>query len=152
MRRLVGVLRRRGRHSRTRSGFGDIDRLLEEIYRASHGGSDQLRAFGPCARDGARRLPGCPEALTNVVRHAGVDHAGAGTRGLDGALVPVVGYGPPTRPVKPIESGGHGISGMEERVSLYGGTLMPARPMTAVIESRQYSRSIGRGSDASRNR
>ena len=41
----------------------------------------------------------------------------------DGALVLVVGNGPPTRPVEPIEGGGHGISGMEERASLYGGTL-----------------------------
>jgi signal transduction histidine kinase len=35
----------------------------------------------------------------------------------------VVGNGPPTRPVEPIEGGGHGISGMTERASLYGGSL-----------------------------
>ena len=34
-----------------------------------------------------------------------------------------LGNGPPTREVEPIEGGGHGISGMEERASLYGGSL-----------------------------
>jgi signal transduction histidine kinase len=63
------------------------------------------------------------EALTNVVRHAGVDRAQMTLEASDGALSIVVGNGPPTREVEPIEGGGHGISGMEERASLYGGSL-----------------------------
>jgi signal transduction histidine kinase len=63
------------------------------------------------------------EALTNVVRHAGVERAMLKLDASDGALSIIVSNGPPTRTVEPMEGGGHGISGMEERVSLYGGRL-----------------------------
>ena len=125
MRRLVGVLRE-GDDSLTQPapGLGDIDRLVEEISRAGPvtGGSDQLRQFPDRVPPGmalaAYRV--VQEALTNVVRHAGVDEAELTLEASDGALVLIVGNGPPTRPVEPIEGGGHGISGMEERASRYG--------------------------------
>ncbi|HWL50657.1 MAG TPA: sensor histidine kinase [Acidimicrobiia bacterium] len=126
MRRLVGVLRE-GDDSLTQPapGLDDIDRLVEEIARA--GVTVGVSSSGPLDRVppgmalAAYRV--AQEALTNVVRHAGVDKAELTLEASDGALVLVVGNGPPTRPVEPIEGGGHGISGMEERASLYGGSL-----------------------------
>lgn len=126
MRRLVGVLRE-GDDSLTQPapGLGDIDRLVEEISRAGVTvevtSSGHLDRVPPGMALAAYRV--AQEALTNVVRHAGVDQAELTLEASDGALVLVVGNGPPTRPVEPIEGGGHGISGMEERASLYGGTL-----------------------------
>ena len=126
MRRLVGVLRE-GEDSLTQPapGLDDIERLVEELRRA--GLEVEVSRFGPLDRVppgmavAAYRV--AQEALTNVVRHAGVDRAELTLGASDGALVVVVGNGPPTRPVEPIEGGGHGIPGMEERASLYGGSL-----------------------------
>ena len=127
MRRLVGVLRE-GDDSLTQPapGLGDIDRLVDEISRAGVTvgvtSSGRLDRVPPGMALAAYRV--AQEALTNVVRHAGVDEAELTVEASDGALVLVVGNGPPKRPVEPIEGGGHGISGMEERASLYGGTLI----------------------------
>ncbi|MET0565702.1 MAG: sensor histidine kinase [Acidimicrobiia bacterium] len=126
MRRLVGVLRE-GEDSLTQPapGLDDIERLVEEVRRA--GLEVEVSRSGPLDRVppgmavAAYRV--AQEALTNVVRHAGVDRAELTLGASDGALVVVVGNGPPIRPVEPIEGGGHGISGMEERASLYGGSL-----------------------------
>ena len=126
MRRLVGVLRE-GEDSlkQPAPGLEDIDRLVEEISRAGVTvgvtSSGHLDRVPPGMALAAYRV--AQEALTNVVRHAGVDQAEMTLEASDGALVLVVGNGPPTRPVEPIEGGGHGISGMVERASLYGGTL-----------------------------
>jgi signal transduction histidine kinase len=126
MRRLVGVLRE-GDDSLTQPapGLGDIDRLVEEVARAGVTvgvtSSGHLDRVPPGMALAAYRV--AQEALTNVVRHAGVDEAELKLEASDGALVLVVGNGPPTRPVEPIEGGGHGISGMKERASLYGGSL-----------------------------
>ena len=126
MRRLVGVLRE-GDDSLTEPApsLGDINRLVEEISRAgvtvgvtSSGKLDQVP---PGMALAAYRV--AQEALTNVVRHAGVDEAELTIEASDGALSIVVGNGPPIRPVEPIEGGGHGIAGMKERAFLYGGTL-----------------------------
>lgn len=126
MRRLVGVLRE-GDDSLTEPapGLDDIERLVGEVGRA--GLDVEVRRSGPLERVppgmalAAYRI--AQEALTNVVRHAGVDRAEMTLEASDGALSIVVGNGPPTREVEPIEGGGHGISGMEERASLYGGSL-----------------------------
>jgi signal transduction histidine kinase len=126
MRRLVGVLRE-GEDSLTEPapGLDDIERLVEEVGGA--GLDVEVSRSGPLERVppgmalAAYRV--AQEALTNVVRHAGVDRAELTLEASDGALLIVVGNGPPIRPVEPIEGGGHGISGMEERASLYGGSL-----------------------------
>jgi signal transduction histidine kinase len=61
------------------------------------------------------------EALTNVIKHSGSDRASVqlryGDRGLELEIVDH-GNGAPTVP-----STGHGLVGMRERVSLFGGTL-----------------------------
>jgi signal transduction histidine kinase len=66
------------------------------------------------------------EALTNVVRHAGVDHVRLSLECSDDELSVIVENGPPTRPVDHIEGGGHGLAGMRERASIYGGSLTTA--------------------------
>jgi signal transduction histidine kinase len=63
------------------------------------------------------------EALTNVVRHAGVQRAELGLAVSEGGLTLVVSNGPAEAPGEGHEGGGHGLAGMRERVSLYGGTL-----------------------------
>ena len=127
MRRLVGVLRE-GDDSVTEPapGLTDIDRLVGELERAGlevdvhrSGSLDEVPAGMAVA---AYRV--AQEALTNVVRHAGVDRADLTLDASDGALSIVVLNGPPTRTVEPIEGGGHGIAGMEERASIFGGSLV----------------------------
>jgi signal transduction histidine kinase len=126
MRRLVGVLRE-GEDSQTEPapGLDDVERLVAEMERAGLEvdlqTSGALDAVPPGMALAAYRV--IQEALTNVVRHAGVERATLKLDASDGALSIVVSNGPPTRTVGPMESGGHGISGMEERVSLYGGRL-----------------------------
>jgi signal transduction histidine kinase len=63
------------------------------------------------------------EALTNVVRHAGVDRARLRHEADDEGLSLIVINGPASTPVDPVVEGGHGIQGMRERAGLYGGTL-----------------------------
>lgn len=126
MRRLVGVLRE-GEDALTEPapGLDDIERLVEEVGRAGLDveviRSGSLERVPPGMALAVYRV--AQEALTNVVRHAGVDKAELTLEVADGALSIVIGNGPPTRPVEPIEGGGHGLSGMEERASLYGGSL-----------------------------
>jgi signal transduction histidine kinase len=126
MRRLVGVLRE-GEDLLTAPApsLDDIERLVEELGRAGLdvgvSRSGHLDRVPPGMALAAYRV--AQEALTNVVRHAGVDRAVLALEASDGALSIVVENGPPTRPVEPMEGGGHGISGMEERASLYGGSL-----------------------------
>jgi signal transduction histidine kinase len=129
MRRLVGVLRG-GEEAATQPapGISDIDRLVEEMDRA--GLTVDVMRRGETAR-----LPAglslavyriVQEALTNVVRHAGVDHVRLSLECSDDELSVIVENGPPTRPVDHIEGGGHGLAGMRERASIYGGSLTTA--------------------------
>ncbi|WP_189043850.1 sensor histidine kinase [Micromonospora sonchi] len=65
------------------------------------------------------------EALTNVLKHAGV---GAGVEvtlahGAGAVELRVVDDGRGGGPVAPTPPGGHGLIGMRERVSVYGGSL-----------------------------
>jgi signal transduction histidine kinase len=129
MRRLVGVLRG-GEESATQPapGMSDVDRLVEEMNRAG--------LTVDVAREGdMARLPAglslaayriVQEALTNVVRHAGVDRVRLSIECTDEELTVVVENGPPTRPVDHIVGGGHGLAGMRERASLYDGSLTAA--------------------------
>lgn len=126
MRRLVGVLRE-GDDPLTQPapGLGDIEPLVDELKRA--GLEVDVSRSGPLETVPAGMAVAvyriAQEALTNVVRHAGVDRAELILDAADDGLSIVVSNGPPTRPVQLMSGGGHGISGMEERASLYGGTL-----------------------------
>ena len=65
------------------------------------------------------------EALTNVLKHAGPAPTEVLVRYLDRELqIQVTDHGPPTLPAESgRKGGGHGLIGMRERVTLYGGQL-----------------------------
>jgi signal transduction histidine kinase len=120
MRRLLGVLRDDDQPSRTPApGLATLDRLLEQTAQA--GVRVELTTIGdpwllPAGIDlSAYRI--VQEALTNVVKHA---HSAT--------CVLVIRYGTGDVTIEVTDHGrggpmgsGHGITGMRERVRLYGG-------------------------------
>jgi signal transduction histidine kinase len=129
MHRMLGVLRVQnagGPERQPNPGVGDLERL---IARTREAGLDATLAIeGP-----VRELPPgvglsvyriVQEALTNVIRHAGAEHAVVTLSYSPDALGVTVlddGVGPPAEVNG--SSGGHGLVGMRERVALFGGRL-----------------------------
>jgi signal transduction histidine kinase len=124
LRHMLGVLRDAG--DAPLAPQPGLDRLDELLTNARSAGVDvHLR------RDGVRGLPPgldlaayrvVQEALTNVVKHVGPTRVSVSLEHRPDALViEVVDDGPPRPAGLP---GGHGLVGMRERVSLYGGTLL----------------------------
>jgi signal transduction histidine kinase len=125
MRRLFGVLRSDGEvpDLTPQPGLGELERLLEQVRTAGmrvalevEGEPDVL---SPGADLAAFRI--VQEALTNTLRHAGARDATVRLRyGADELEVVVEddGVGP-----NGAASGGHGLIGIRERVSLYGGSV-----------------------------
>jgi signal transduction histidine kinase len=69
------------------------------------------------------------ESLTNVLKHAGAGARASVTIACSGGSVSVSVYDDGAGPAAPAASGAHGIVGMRERVTLYGGSLRTgARP------------------------
>jgi signal transduction histidine kinase len=103
-----------------------LERLDELLANARAAGVDVH-----LSRDGVTGLPPgldlaayrvVQEALTNVVKHVGPTRVSVSLEHRPDALViEVVDDGPPRPAGLP---GGHGLVGMRERVSLYGGTLL----------------------------
>jgi signal transduction histidine kinase len=63
------------------------------------------------------------EALTNVIKHSGSDHASVAlSYGEERLELEIVDHGQGDGPAQPARSG-HGLVGMRERVALFGGTL-----------------------------
>jgi len=131
MRNIVGVLRTDGDDSGERApqpGMHDLPALVEQMREA--GLRTQLWIEG----DGPRLPPGLDlaayrliqEALTNSLRHAGMDaRAWVTVRHEPGALSVRVeddGRGPVPEPANG-DRPGHGLVGIRERVALYGGML-----------------------------
>lgn len=125
MRRLFGVLRRDGDSPdlAPQPGLGELERLLEQIRAA--GLPVELEVKG----DPVELPPGTDlaafrivqEGLTNTLRHAGECAASVRLDYGDEELEVVVeddGVGP-----NGTRSGGHGLVGIQERVSLYGGSV-----------------------------
>jgi signal transduction histidine kinase len=125
LRRMLGVLRDdSGASYAPAPGLADLDRLVRDVVTA---GLPVDVAF-----DGARTEipPGVDftayrivqEALTNVLKHAGPAHARV-----------VIGYEPSVVRIEVVDDGrgvngrasegGHGLMGMRERVSVYGGSF-----------------------------
>ncbi|HEY1639459.1 MAG TPA: sensor histidine kinase [Streptosporangiaceae bacterium] len=131
MRLLVGVLRSPGDHPAELSpvpGLADLGRLIADAAAAGVTAevevAGEARPLTPAADLSAYRI--VQEALTNVVRHAGPTRAlvRISFRPQD-VRVEVTDDGPrgSSPPVMPRAGGGHGLIGMRERMSLFGGEL-----------------------------
>jgi signal transduction histidine kinase len=128
MRRLVGELQTDGvpYSLAPQPGLGEINQLL--AHARSAGVSTDLRVDGPPLPLPAG-LDLCAyrivqEALTNTIKHAAPAHADINVCWHPSHLELTIsddggGAGTPTLP-----DGGHGLLGMRERVSLYGGSLL----------------------------
>jgi signal transduction histidine kinase len=123
MRRLVGMLRDDAGDTTPQPGLGQLDALLDQVREA--GLPVELTVVGaprplPAGVDlAAYRI--VQEGLTNVLKHAGPAHARLTLRYAKHEMeLEVVddGRGPVNGAV-----GGHGLAGMRERVTVFGGTL-----------------------------
>ena len=126
MRRLLAVLREpRDEHGRyPQPGVGQLPALADSVRAA--GLTVDLVVDGdhgalPAAVDvSAYRI--VQEALTNVLKHAGPAHAEVAVGCADGAVtIEVTDDGPGVTAAA--GSGGQGLTGMRERVSIFGGEL-----------------------------
>jgi signal transduction histidine kinase len=130
MARLLGMLREDGAEIglTPAPGLADLATLVEGARRSGMDVDLQLDGF-------PRPLPPGPElsvyrivqeALTNIRKHAGRSHAAVHVTCSDTAIVAEVDDdGAPEPTVDAAVPGtGHGLIGMQERVSLYGGTLV----------------------------
>jgi signal transduction histidine kinase len=125
MRRLVGLLREQGAMPEfsPQPGLGTIGALLDTVRAA--GLPVELAVEGmpqelpPGVDLAAYRV--VQEALTNALKHGGTAHAWVSLHWREGELeVEVANDG---KGDGDGSGGGHGLAGMRERVSLYGGAL-----------------------------
>ncbi len=126
MRRLLGVLRADGERLplAPNPGLAQLPRLVEQV-RGS--GLDvevsvtgQPLPLPPGVDLAAYRI--VQEALTNAIKHARSARATVEVR-YDGGAIALTVTDDGTGPNGDGRNGGHGLLGMRERVSLYGGTL-----------------------------
>ena len=125
MSRLLGILREHGDELGLvpQPGLSDLDELLEQARRAGvpvrFGVEGHQRALAPGVELSLYRI--VQEALTNTRKHAGPARASVVLRYSESDVVVEVaddgagshdGYG-----------GGNGLIGMQERVTVYGGSL-----------------------------
>jgi signal transduction histidine kinase len=127
MRRLLDVLRRTDDHADRgpQPGLADLPELVTRTRAAGldvHLEMDDAAGHLPPGLDlAAYRI--IQEALTNTLRHAGATHATVRlTHDVTALRIDVHEDGTET----PGTSDGHGLVGMRERVSLYGGTVAAA--------------------------
>jgi signal transduction histidine kinase len=128
MRRLVGLLREHGAMPEftPQPGMGTIDDLLDGVRAA--GLPVELEVAGaprelpPGVDLAAYRV--VQEALTNALKYAGPAHAWVAVRWRDRELeLEIANDGRGMNIGDGDGSGGHGLAGMRERVSLYGGDI-----------------------------
>jgi signal transduction histidine kinase len=130
MRRLVGILRAEGDGPELapQPGLGDLDDLVERVRRSGLPVDVRVEgervALAPGVDLAAYRI--VQEALTNSLRHAEAEQATVrlrfGERDLD-LEVSDDGRGAAANGA----GGGHGLVGMRERASLYGGDVSAGR-------------------------
>ncbi len=127
MRRLVGVLRRpeEAPALAPQPSLSHLERLVEQAREA--GLPVEVRIEGD-----AQELPAgvdltayrlVQEALTNAIKHARATSAAVTVRYADGAVELLVTDDGRGVSDGSVESGGHGLVGMRERVAVYGGEL-----------------------------
>jgi signal transduction histidine kinase len=133
MHRMLGVLRVQNAGAPEREpnpGVRDLERLIARTREAGLNASlmieGQVRELAPGIDLSVYRI--VQEALTNVIRHAAARHAVVTlSYSPDAVDVTVLddGVGPPAAVNG--SSGGHGLVGMRERVTLFGGRLETGR-------------------------
>ncbi|MEV6245039.1 sensor histidine kinase [Streptomyces sp. NPDC051742] len=133
LRATVGLLRQSGdpeAPTEPAPGLAVLDGLLDTFRKAG-------LPVTLARSDGDRPLPGTvdlaayrivQEALTNVRKHAGPDAQAEVSVVRVGCTVEitVLDNGAPQPQAAPVDSGGHGLLGMRERVGALGGTLTAA--------------------------
>jgi len=127
MRRLLSVLRepREETARYPQPGVGELPALAESVRAA--GLAVDLIVDGdhgtlPAAVDvSAYRI--VQEALTNVLKHAGPAHAEVAVGRVDGAVTIEVTDDGAGIPASGAQAGGQGLTGMRERVAIFGGEL-----------------------------
>ena len=139
MKRLVGMLREGDDELglAPRPGLAQIDALLAQVREAGLEVDLEVagaaRALAPGVELSAYRI--VQEALTNALKHAGCEHVHVCIRYTDRDVQLEVaddGRGAGSA------SGGHGLIGMRERVTVFGGSLETSSPSSGgfVIRAR----------------
>ncbi|MFD7653994.1 sensor histidine kinase [Actinosynnema sp. NPDC059797] len=123
MRAALGLL-----NTEPTPGYDGIPHLVDRARAAGLTVTYEDRTTGaPPPSTGRAAYRVVQEALTNVTKHA----PGALTRVTltqhDKRLTITITNGRPTAPPSPTHSGGHGLHGLRERVTLAGGTLTTTR-------------------------
>ena len=125
MRRMVGVMRSDGESAalEPQPGIGTLSRLVEEVREAGLPVTLNLTGVETVLPPGVDlsvyRI--VQEGLTNVLKHAGPAHAWVNVQvGRDDVDLLVEDDGTGTNRAN---GGGHGLIGMRERVTVYGGDL-----------------------------
>jgi len=126
LRRVVGVLRAgeaAGVDVEPQPGLAQLESLVDEVRRAGVPVelrlSGERRALAPAMELSAYRI--VQESLTNVLKHAGASHVDVEVSYGESELrVEVIDDG---RGANAVPTGGSGLTGMRERVRLFGGEL-----------------------------
>jgi signal transduction histidine kinase len=126
MRRMVSMLRQdQPEDLAPQPRLTDVPELVHQMQAAGLSVSLAVRGEPRELSDGlelsAYRI--VQEALTNVLKHAGSTDTRVEIDYQTDSLELVVRDAGPQAPLIATSSGGHGLAGMRERVSLYGGTL-----------------------------
>jgi signal transduction histidine kinase len=127
MRRLLGVLRSDGERAplAPHPGLGQLDRLVEQVRGAGLAvevrGCADVPPLPPGVDLAAYRI--VQEALTNALKHADAGTAVIEIGYSEGLLALTVTDDGCGGAASNGNGSGHGLVGMRERVSLYGGTL-----------------------------
>ncbi|MFN2540185.1 MAG: sensor histidine kinase [Mycobacteriales bacterium] len=126
--RLLDLLREGPDESGPQPTLADLDRIARSVpgLDVDVQVADPLPPLPPGAEVSVCRV--VQEALTNVLKHSASDQATVTVRPRDGHLEVSVRDDGPARASERLP-GGHGVLGMQERVSVYGGWLEagPAR-------------------------
>ncbi|WP_236791218.1 histidine kinase [Amycolatopsis sp. GM8] len=122
LRSLVGVLRSGAGDDGPQPGIGELDQLLRDCEVPVRLTVDSVPEQLP-AKVSAAAYRTVQECLTNVRKHAPGAAATVLILGAGDALNIEVRNDSPSRPVTPLPSGGHGLTGLAERARLLGGSF-----------------------------
>lgn len=122
LRSLVGVLRSGAEDDGPQPGIGELDQLVQGSEVPVRLTVDSVPAQLP-AKVSAAAYRTVQECLTNVRKHAPGAAATILILGDGDALNIEVRNESPSRPVTPLPSGGHGLTGLAERARLLGGSF-----------------------------